>query len=500
MRINLNTQINRYNPVYFKQQEKRPSRQEKFSACLEKIQQGDIIISAKNIEEAKKAIGKYIDKFSFPIVNLYLIEDEVNDEIFCIYKEGDKLKISGLDESLDTMQLHLKGDEFFSYSHILSGDIEGREIKPGNYFKISEDILNTINNTEETIDFDYKVQNANEIIKHVKKYPVEMPKKEVLLLNDAIFNYFPNIKKAQNKPSSIDNIGGLDEVIKELEMNIIFPVKYPEFFKDTRLNKGILLYGPPRCGKTALATALAEEAGINFMKYSASDLTSFLVGDSEKNWREAYQKAKEIQPCIIFIDEFDSIGKSRSQNERAGSNELTNQLLTIMSDIEKSDDLIFTIAATNRKNLLDTAFLNSGRFGLQLEIKEPDLEGIKQIYNIYAKNKPLDENINKDTLCSFMYEHRFSGSDVAEIFSIARIYAFNRLGFHEKMKNGTILLSEINNLKITQSDMLKSILKIIKQKENYIILLAVYAAQLKPLKQIHLQVLLPQFEEPVRWF
>ena len=135
-----------------------------------------------------------------------------------------------------------------------------------------------------------------------------------------------------------------------------------------------------------------------------------------------------------------------------------------MSDLEKTDDKVFVIAATNRADLLDKALVNTGRFGLSLEVKAPDLAGTKQIYNIHQKDKPLDDNIDKDLLCQKMFENHFNGSDIAETFYIAHSCAMNRLGIYDKMRNRTVCGEDLKNFRISQCDMEKAIEKLAAQK------------------------------------
>ena len=274
----------------------------------------------------------------------------------------------------------------------------------------------------------------------------------------------PAQQTSVNKKTFKD-VGGQDKNIKILEENVIFPVKYPKFYENFRLNKGILLYGPPRCGKTLLALALANELDINFIKLSADDLTHANVGKTEENWRNVFDSARKNQPTIIFIDEFDGISKQRSGGDMARHQDnVVNQLLSLMSDLEKSNDMVFVIAATNRKDLIDSALLQPGRFGLLLEVEKPDLKGLKQIYEIHSKGKPLEENIDTDTLCNMMFENNFTGSDVAEIFSIAHSIALERSGIYEKMRRGTVQNEDFNNFKLTEGDLFSAIQKIAAQK------------------------------------
>ena len=176
--------------------------------------------------------------------------------------------------------------------------------------------------------------------------------------------------------------------------------------------------------------------------------------------------AIENQPTIIFIDEFDSISRTRggSSDTARFQDDVVNQLLILMSDLEKSDDKVFVIAATNREDLLDKALINTGRFGLKLEVKPPDLKGTEQIYTINKKNKPLDSDMDKEKLCKMMYDNHFNGSDIVETFYVALSCAMRRFGLYDKMRKKTITNKDKADFKINQQDMEAAINRLSKQK------------------------------------
>lgn len=136
-----------------------------------------------------------------------------------------------------------------------------------------------------------------------------------------------------------------------------------------------------------------------------------------------------------------------------------------MSDLEKSDDMVFVIAATNRKDLIDSALLQPGRFGLVLNVQPPDFNGTKQIFQIHAKNKPVDESINIDRICNMMFENEFTGSDIAEVFSAAHSFALERTGIYEKMRNNSVKNEDFVNFKLVQDDFCNAIKRISDQKK-----------------------------------
>lgn len=193
------------------------------------------------------------------------------------------------------------------------------------------------------------------------------------------------------------DIGGLKEVKQRLQEAVEWPLKYPEVFKKINVEgpKGILLFGPPGCGKTLLAKAVATESEANFIAVRGPELISKWVGESEKGIRKIFSKARQVAPAIIFFDEIDSIAPRRGQETGAKVTErMVNQLLTEMDGVESLERVI-VIAATNRPDILDEALLRPGRFDVIVEIPLPDKESRLDILKIHSKGMPLkDVNIN----------------------------------------------------------------------------------------------------------
>ena len=239
-----------------------------------------------------------------------------------------------------------------------------------------------------------------------------------------------------------------------LKKQILYPIKYPEAFKDTMLSHGALMYGPPGTGKTRLAAALANEADINFIKMNGLEMESKWVGESEENWRKLFEAAKEEQPSIIFLDEFDAVAKERGGQDVYGD-KVVNQLLTLMSDLEKDGDDVYVIAATNKKDNIDKAILRSGRFGVHIPVELPDEKGVRQILDIHLKGKDIDADIDK--LSKKLFERKASGSDIAAVVTSAKTNSYDRNGIYQKMENGTFSPKDLEGVKINQQDFVKAI-------------------------------------------
>ncbi|MBO5738376.1 AAA family ATPase [bacterium] len=265
-----------------------------------------------------------------------------------------------------------------------------------------------------------------------------------------------NIESSTNrkiKKLSFKDIGGLDSTIAELKQCILYPIKYPEAYENVDLNRGIILYGKPGTGKTLLAEALAEESNAEFIKICATDLESKWIGETEAQWRDMFANAIEKQPSIIFIDEIDAVVKERGENFDSGhSDKVVNQILALMSDLEKSNDQVFIIATTNRPDVIDSAITRSGRFGKQIEIPAPDREGLDAIFDVHVRNKQLDSSLNKDTLIDKFVSREFTGADVKHIVNEAHTNSWKRFDVYSKMDEGILNPEDIKNISITEAD------------------------------------------------
>jgi len=167
----------------------------------------------------------------------------------------------------------------------------------------------------------------------------------------------------------------------------------------------------------------------------------------------------------MFIDEIDAIGKSRDGTDVHGDKTL-NQMLTLISDLDQSNDNLFIIGATNNFKSLDKALIRSGRLSKHLEVKLPDLDGVKQIYEIHSAKKPIDSNIDKDSLIKRLYDLKVSGSDIRYIINEAHIIGYDRAGIHEKMENGSISGKDKLHFRIIQEDFDKAVQNFINTRNG----------------------------------
>jgi len=190
-----------------------------------------------------------------------------------------------------------------------------------------------------------------------------------------------------------EDIGGLNKIQEELKESVEWPLKHPESFTrmGIRASRGILLYGPPGTGKTLLAKAVAKESEANFISIKGPSLLSKWVNESHKGVQRIFDKARQVSPCIIFIDEIESLASRRGGHDNASSQEGTkvlNQLLAEMDGLEEMNEVL-VLGATNRPDMLDSAVLRPGRFDKILLINPPDETGRKQIFEVHTRKMPI---------------------------------------------------------------------------------------------------------------
>jgi transitional endoplasmic reticulum ATPase len=224
-----------------------------------------------------------------------------------------------------------------------------------------------------------------------------------------------------------DDIGGLEEAKRELRESVEWPIKNPEAFKRMGIKppKGILLFGPPGCGKTLLARAVATESEANFISIKGPEIFSKWVGESEKAIREVFRKGRTAAPAIIFFDELDAIVPKRGMGyaDSGATERVISQLLTEMDGIEALENVV-VIGATNRPDILDPAVLRPGRFDRLIYVPPPDIDNLEKILRIHTRNMPLAKDVDLKQLARSMMG--YSGADVEAVCREAAINALRR--------------------------------------------------------------------------
>jgi len=218
-----------------------------------------------------------------------------------------------------------------------------------------------------------------------------------------------------------EDIGGLEEVKRDLREMILYPIDHPEKFEKFGMSpsKGVLFYGPPGCGKTLMAKAVANECQANFISVKGPELLTMWFGESEANVRDVFEKARQAAPCVLFFDELDSIAQSRGGSHGDGggaADRVMNQLLTEMDGVGAKKN-VFIIGATNRPDIIDTALMRPGRLDQLIYIPMPDYESRLSILRATLRKSPVSKDVDLAYLAS--QTDKFTGADLTEICQTA---------------------------------------------------------------------------------
>ena len=237
-----------------------------------------------------------------------------------------------------------------------------------------------------------------------------------------------------------DQVGGMESLKEEIRLKIIHPLAHPEIYKayGKKIGGGILMYGPPGCGKTYLARATAGEINANFIVVGINDILNMYLGQSERNLHAIFEKARQLKPCVLFFDEVDALGANRSDMRQSAGRGIINMFLNELDGVQHSNEGVLILAATNAPWHLDPAFRRPGRFDRIIFVPPPDEASREAILNIQLESKPTSK-IDARKLIKRTAE--YSGADIQAIVDMA-IEA--KLG--ESMKQGRPLPIETNDL------------------------------------------------------
>ncbi|MCL2149194.1 MAG: AAA family ATPase, partial [Methanomassiliicoccaceae archaeon] len=250
-----------------------------------------------------------------------------------------------------------------------------------------------------------------------------------------------------------EDIGALESAKQELKEAVEWPLKFGKVFEhmNAKPPKGILLYGPPGTGKTMLAKAVATESEANFIAVKGPEFLNKWVGESEKAVRETFRKARQASPCVIFMDEIDSIAPERGTGGDSNVTErVISQMLTELDGLESLNDVV-VIAATNRPDIMDPALLRPGRFDKSVFIGPPDRESRASIFRIHTKGKPLADDVDIEGLAD--RTDGCTGADISAICNEAVMAAVRRI-----VKPGKVPTDEeIGECKVGMADFVSAV-------------------------------------------
>ena len=252
-----------------------------------------------------------------------------------------------------------------------------------------------------------------------------------------------------------EDIGGLKDAIEKIREMVELPLKHPELFKRLGIEppKGVLLYGPPGCGKTLLAKAVANETDAYFIAINGPEIMSKFYGESEQKLREVFEEAKQHAPAIIFIDEIDAIAPKREEVTGEVEKRVVAQLLALMDGLQARGDVI-VIGATNRPNAIDPALRRPGRFDREIEIGVPDAKGRLEILQIHTRNMPLSDDVDLQKLASIT--HGFVGADLAALCREAAMKALRRYLPKIDLEEESIPPEVLDSIEVTMDDFMRA--------------------------------------------
>ena len=271
-----------------------------------------------------------------------------------------------------------------------------------------------------------------------------------------------NITHAPPTHVSLEDLGGVGHVVRQLTELIVLPLRWPKLYLRSRVRptRGILLHGPPGCGKTMIANAFAARIGVPFFNISAPSIVSGMSGESEKALREYFEEAKRLAPCIVFIDEIDAVCPKRENAQREMEKRIVAQLLTCMDDLdlEKTGGKgVVVMAATNRPDSLDPALRRAGRFDKEINLGVPSQQVREQILRKLTRQMDIKQDFDYGRLA--MMTPGYVGADLSDLVSTASSIAIQRL-VHSLQANATSI--EIDGQRTTDDEELHQLDRLLK--------------------------------------
>ena len=386
-------------------------------------------------------------------VNVYSLEDK-NRRVHYIHIDGQTRKNAGV--SLNDYVLIRKSNpkpaekivvlcnttqnlsgEFISY---LNSRFEGYPVIKGDQF-----VLNFLGTSLEFI-----------IYNSIPKEVVKINKNTKIVIKPG----FSKFRKESNQVT-YEQIGGLKNQITRLREIVELPLRHPEVFSKIGIepHKGILLFGPPGCGKTLIAKALATESNANFFIINGPEIVNKYYGETESKLREIFQKAKELSPSIVFIDELDAIAPKREDTFGDVEKRVVAQLLALMDGMSERGNVV-VLGATNRPDSLDPALRRPGRFDREIEIGIHNIDARFEILKIHTLGMPLDSDVNLKDIAKML--NGYTGADIKSLSREAAMKSIRRYLSEVDLANRKEVPSEIlNSIRIQNSDFIHAMKEII---------------------------------------
>ena len=271
------------------------------------------------------------------------------------------------------------------------------------------------------------------------------------------------ILEVSRETMTLADVGGLEKVKKRINESFLEPMRHPEIAKafGKTLRGGLILYGPPGCGKTFMARAIAGELNAHFISVTISDILDHFLGESEDNIRKVFERARALAPAVLFFDEVDAIGGSRSQsNSSVTQRNVVNQLLMEMDGFDSQNDGLFVLAATNHPWDVDSALKRPGRFDRMVLVLPPDAPAREAILKVHLRGRPI-EGIDLAELVK--RTHGFSGADLKHLVTSA-----SEVAMMDSIRSGSVRPINMKDMRTALSEIKPSIAPWLQSAKNVV--------------------------------
>ena len=403
----------------------------------------------------------------------FIIKSFSDDELFKSEQNIDNVIFVEDDRILDDPILFVK-DEDGDICVIGEITIEDKETKGkmrlcnGIKMPIYPDEQNIRFNNTDIYSISLGVTPDKKDIQNIKMFPIkDVLGKEFPQTGNIVPGEFTTNISAQSEYTAgtypmFSDIGGNKEAIQKIIENIYAPIVFPEVFGHV-MTKGTILSGPPGTGKSMLGQALCNELSkrlgeeVHLQSISGAEMQISAVGGSEAKWRALFQEAIDNQPALILIDEIDACTPTRDGSSNARyDNSVVNQILSLMSNLEKSDHKVHIIGMTNRLEAIDPAMLRNGRFGV-IEVPAPTSNELREIYDIISKNYKIDDSVDVDSILKRVINMKGTGSTVAGMLENAKKYSLRRNNVYKDILTTDVKKEDVDSCCITAGDLNKAL-------------------------------------------